>query len=602
MPARQPKPTQQPKDAYAQAGKALASQVQRLRGWLSTDASRLPELVDALNALVGAPARRPRVRRGRGRRAGGGEAFRGPAALDRPDRALQQRGRRRPLRHRARPARRAAGRGRPRRRRRRDPRLLGRHPARRSPRPARPSRSPPEAGRHALTVAARVALAPDDVADRERVRRRRRRRSPHRPDGTGFGGVDLDRLASDARWAAGHTEQSLGFLHTAKEAYEDVVGDRLADPGRLAPALAERLTEPLPGLYRDLADRLGAVGERRPRPGQPPPAGRAAARLRGPVRDVPGAARRRPDRPRGRPGRGRAGEEAFDAATEADEAAADRTVPASARLLAAAALARASLAAEPPGSGRPAARPAGHRGRGGRDPPSGAWPRPRWPRRCAPRASRRPPRRRPRRRPRPPGAVLDGRGPRASSPAATARVTWTPLEPRPRVRGPARGAPAGRRRPSRPGSSRNGPRPAGRRPSAPRRPAATPRNGRRRRRGRRRPRGPRPPPGRRPRRRSASARRPGARPRRRPSRPSASAAARSGSAEHQAEVDARERADVPSGATRSTHAWPSSTPPRSPSATACSPSAPCSTRPTRRPAAPRAEPERAPEPAAADAP
>ena len=52
MPARPPKSTQQPKDPYAQAGKALASQVQRLRGWLSTDASRLPELVDALTEDV----------------------------------------------------------------------------------------------------------------------------------------------------------------------------------------------------------------------------------------------------------------------------------------------------------------------------------------------------------------------------------------------------------------------------------------------------------------------------------------------------------------------------------------------------------------------
>ena len=44
MPARQGKPTQQPKDAYAQTQKALASEVQRLRGWLSTDATRLPDL------------------------------------------------------------------------------------------------------------------------------------------------------------------------------------------------------------------------------------------------------------------------------------------------------------------------------------------------------------------------------------------------------------------------------------------------------------------------------------------------------------------------------------------------------------------------------
>ena len=42
----------QTKDPYAAEAKALASQVGRLRGWLSTDAGRLPELVDALNALV----------------------------------------------------------------------------------------------------------------------------------------------------------------------------------------------------------------------------------------------------------------------------------------------------------------------------------------------------------------------------------------------------------------------------------------------------------------------------------------------------------------------------------------------------------------------
>ena len=40
-----------------------------------------------------------------------------------------------------------------------------------------------------------------------------------------------------------------------------VVDGRLHEPGRLNQALAERLSEPLFGLYRDLADRLAASGE-----------------------------------------------------------------------------------------------------------------------------------------------------------------------------------------------------------------------------------------------------------------------------------------------------------------------------------------------------
>ena len=41
--------------------------------------------------------------------------------------------------------------------------------------------------------------------------------------------VDLDRSASEARWAGGRPEQSLGFLHSAKEAYERVAGRSLDD-------------------------------------------------------------------------------------------------------------------------------------------------------------------------------------------------------------------------------------------------------------------------------------------------------------------------------------------------------------------------------------
>ena len=59
--------------------------------------------------------------------------------------------------------------------------------------------------------------------------------------------------------------------------YEQVVDGRLAEPGRLSPALLERLAEPLFGLHRDLADRLR--GRRcGSRPGHPPGADRPAGR------------------------------------------------------------------------------------------------------------------------------------------------------------------------------------------------------------------------------------------------------------------------------------------------------------------------------------
>jgi hypothetical protein len=73
--------------------------------------------------------------------------------------------------------------------------------------------------------------------------------------------IDTDRLASDSRWAAGRSEESLGFLHEAKQRYDQVVDGRLREPARLSPALVDRLAEPLFGLCRDLADRLAANGE-----------------------------------------------------------------------------------------------------------------------------------------------------------------------------------------------------------------------------------------------------------------------------------------------------------------------------------------------------
>jgi hypothetical protein len=73
--------------------------------------------------------------------------------------------------------------------------------------------------------------------------------------------IDTDRLASDSRWAAGRPQESLGFLHDARKRYDQVVDGRLRDPAGLSPALVGRLAEPLFGLYRDMADRLIAVGE-----------------------------------------------------------------------------------------------------------------------------------------------------------------------------------------------------------------------------------------------------------------------------------------------------------------------------------------------------
>ena len=73
--------------------------------------------------------------------------------------------------------------------------------------------------------------------------------------------MDVDRLASDCRWAAGRVEEAIAFLHAAKDRYEEVVDGRLEQPARLSPALLDRLAEPLFSLYQDMADRLAAIGE-----------------------------------------------------------------------------------------------------------------------------------------------------------------------------------------------------------------------------------------------------------------------------------------------------------------------------------------------------
>ena len=117
----------------------------------------------------------------------------------------------------------------------------------------------------ALAGQARAALATGDVpaanayadAALERLTGSGLRNDP----GAAYLAIDVDRLAADARWAAGHAAESVGHLHAARDRYDAVVAGRLDEPGRLSPVLLVRLAEPMPGLYRDLADRLTAIGE-----------------------------------------------------------------------------------------------------------------------------------------------------------------------------------------------------------------------------------------------------------------------------------------------------------------------------------------------------
>lgn len=255
----------QPRDPYTQHAKALASAVQRLRGWIGTDASRAPELVDALNALV---AHRLR---GHAYAAAGTDA---QEAVKRSADLLLAEG------------------------------------------PIGPYTAPENAGRcgtaliqlaavqaglglaaaaghtiaswddlraqlgaagidtplepvtvvRALSCSARAALAAGDVglanAYADATLRWRAGVTPPEDVGVDYVELDVDQLASDCRWAAGLGQESLAFVQAARSTYDAIVGDRLAEPGRYPPALVERLAEPLFGLYRDLADRLAAVGER----------------------------------------------------------------------------------------------------------------------------------------------------------------------------------------------------------------------------------------------------------------------------------------------------------------------------------------------------
>ena len=286
----------QPQDPYAQKGKQLASAVQRLRGWVGSDPSRTPELADALVALtehrllghaytVAAPEAQEAVEAGR------------PAADgERADRSVHVRGRRRALRDRG-GAPRCRSRRRPdcpRRRRRRS----ARSPScgRRWERCRWPMALAPSTVVWALACTARGALAGGDVATAnayaDAALQRLAEAGLRSEADAAYVVVDADRLVSDARWAAGLAEDALTHLHAARDTYDRVVDGRLAQPGRLSPALraaaGRAAVRGLPGSGRPAArGRRGRSG-----PGHPAAADRPARRDRPQGRDGAGAARR----------------------------------------------------------------------------------------------------------------------------------------------------------------------------------------------------------------------------------------------------------------------------------------------------------------------
>jgi hypothetical protein len=254
---------QQSQDSYAQRGKSLTSRVQRLRGWVGSDPSRAAELADALVELT------------EHRLSGHGYAAAAQDAQEAVRRAAELLAAKGPigpytsLSDAARYVTAAvhlatiqAG--------------LGRSDA--AGRTIESLRNiqdqlgdgllrqlQPQTAIWGLLCSARAALASGEVATANAyadaaIGRMYESHLGDEPDEQ-YLAMDVDRLVSDCRWRAGRLDQSIMFLHAAKTRYDNVVGGRLHEPGRLTPALLERLAEPLFGLYREMADRLLAIGE-----------------------------------------------------------------------------------------------------------------------------------------------------------------------------------------------------------------------------------------------------------------------------------------------------------------------------------------------------
>ena len=109
----------------------------------------------------------------------------------------------------------------------------------------------------ALLVWARAGLAADDVAA---ANARVDAALAVAADDGEFVAIDVDRLASEARWAAGSAEPAVEYVLRAVERYDAHALEALESTAQWPAALVERLSEPLFGLYSEAADRVLGVG------------------------------------------------------------------------------------------------------------------------------------------------------------------------------------------------------------------------------------------------------------------------------------------------------------------------------------------------------
>jgi len=260
---QEPKAQKPVKDRYAERGKTLASSVQRLRGWVGSDPSRAPELADTLVLLTSHHLL------GHAFAAAAGDA---QEALRRAAELLTANGPIGPYTSIVDATRYItavvhlavvqAGLGLPEAAGQTIESLQEMHQIGEL---RLEEGLQPQTAIWALWCTARAALVSRDVAAANAYADAALARLwdsglRGEPD-FAYLAMDVDRLASDCRWAAGKTEEALGHLYAARVRYQDVVGVRLDEPGRHGPALVERLAEPLFSLYRDMADRLAASGE-----------------------------------------------------------------------------------------------------------------------------------------------------------------------------------------------------------------------------------------------------------------------------------------------------------------------------------------------------
>ncbi len=260
----QQKGPKQPQDPYAQRGKTLASSVKRLQGWAGSDPSRNAELADALLELTAH------------RLLGHGYAAGVADAQDAVRRAADALGAKGPIgpytsvddavRYLTAVIQLAAvqvGLGLPDAAGRTMDAVQDLHKQLRTHQ--LDAKVEPQTAIWALAARARAALASGDAGGANAyadAALARLNESGLRDDpDVGYLPLDVDRLLSDCRWAGGRLDEALGYLHGAKDRYDEAAVVRLREPGRLSPALLERLADPLFGLYRDMADRLAAHGD-----------------------------------------------------------------------------------------------------------------------------------------------------------------------------------------------------------------------------------------------------------------------------------------------------------------------------------------------------